>query len=274
MTVTEEENQPKGGSMTDKATKAKLLKRLLTILTFILSLPIFASVIWLLYMGDYDCEVVLRLPKLKLGIGIGLIVTFLVSNIVVFFQSRFSMLGLLVVMVPLTVMFTAGLALIGAYNMESRNIPGSPMWLKLKVHDNDNWNYIKACIYDTGACNDLVSRSLTLKSYDFNSKRVSPIEAGCCKPPTTCQMQYVNATFWEKQNVAEDSSYPYDSDCDTWTNDQGTLCYNCNSCKDGFLSTLQGKWWTLGLFLVVMALVLIVSHLLLFLVSMLEQYAI
>ena len=176
VTVTEENNQPKGGSMTDKATKAKLLKRLLTILTYILSLPIFASVIWLLYMGDYDCEVVLRLPKLQLGIGIGLIVTFLVSNIVVFFQSRFSMLGLLVVMVPLTVMFTVGLALIGAYNMESRNIPGSPMWLKLKVHDNDNWYYIKQCIDDTGACNDLVSRSLTLKSYDFNSKRLSPIE--------------------------------------------------------------------------------------------------
>lgn len=100
------------------------------------------------------------------------------------------------------------------------------------------------------------------------------LKAGCCKPPITCQMQYVNATFWEKQNVAEDSSYPYDSDCDTWTNDQGTLCYNCNSCKDGFLSTLQGKWWTLGFFLVVMALVLIVSHLLLFLASMLEHYAI
>ena len=73
--------------MIRKATQAKLLKRLSTILTFILSLPILAPVIWLLYMRDYDCEIVLRLPKLQVSIGIGLIITFLVSNNVVFLQS-------------------------------------------------------------------------------------------------------------------------------------------------------------------------------------------
>lgn len=30
------------------------------------------------------------------------------------------------------------------------------MWLKLKVHNNDNQNNIKTCIYDTRACDDLV----------------------------------------------------------------------------------------------------------------------
>ncbi|KAK7847610.1 tetraspanin-15 [Quercus suber] len=49
--------------MTGKATQAKLWKRLSTIPTLILSLPILASVIWLLYMRDYDCEIVLRLPQ-------------------------------------------------------------------------------------------------------------------------------------------------------------------------------------------------------------------
>ncbi|GLT73452.1 hypothetical protein SLA2020_453110 [Shorea laevis] len=142
--------------------------------------------------------------------------------------------------------------------MESRTIPGSPMWLKLKVHNQNNWNNIRACIYDTGACTELVSRSSMLKSYDFSIKRLSPIEGGCCKPSSICEMQYVNATFWEKGEEVKEKSYPYNSDCDSWSNDQNVLCYNCNSCQKGFLRTLQGKWRKLGFFLVVMALVLMV----------------
>jgi len=84
--------------------------------------------------------------------------------------------GLVVVMAPLIVMLTIGLALTGAYKMESRTIPGSPMWLKLKVRNQNNWHNIRSCIYDTGACTDLVSRSFMLKSYDFSIKRLSPIE--------------------------------------------------------------------------------------------------
>jgi hypothetical protein len=178
MTITEMENQPKGGFSTrEKATiQVKLLIRVLTILTFILSLPVLGSVIWLLYMRGYDCEILLRLPKLQMGIGIGLLFIFLVSNSVAFLQSRFPMPGLVVVMAPLIVMLTIGLALTGAYKMESRTIPGSPMWLKLKVRNQNNWHNIRSCIYDTGACTDLVSRSFMLKSYDFSIKRLSPIE--------------------------------------------------------------------------------------------------
>lgn len=192
VTVTEKENQPKGGSMTitekedqgkggismrEKAIiQVKLLTRVLSIVTFILSLPVLGSVIWLLYMRGYDCEILLRLPKLQMGIGIGLLFIFLVSNSVAFLQSRFPMAGLVIVMAPLIVMLTMGLALTGAYKMESRTIPGSPMWLKLKVHNQNNWNNIRACIYDTGACTELVSRSSMLKSYDFSIKRLSPIE--------------------------------------------------------------------------------------------------
>lgn len=99
------------------------------------------------------------------------------------------------------------------------------------------------------------------------------LKGGCCKPPSICEMQYVNATFWEKEDEVKDKSYPYDSDCDSWSNDQNVLCYNCNSCQEGFLRTLQGKWRKLGFFLVVMALVLIVSHFLLFLATMWEHFA-
>lgn len=99
------------------------------------------------------------------------------------------------------------------------------------------------------------------------------LKGGCCKPSSICEMQYVNATFWEKGEEVKEKSYPYNSDCDSWSNDQNVLCYNCNSCQKGFLRTLQGKWRKLGFFLVVMALVLIVSHFLLFLATMWEHFA-
>lgn len=85
-------------------------------------------------------------------------------------------------------------------------------------------------------------------------------------------MEFVNATFWRKNDAAMNDSGPRDSDCDIWTNDRTILCYNCQACKEGFVKTLRGKWRKLGLFLVLMALFLIVSHLLLFTATMLERF--
>ncbi|KAL6973745.1 hypothetical protein U1Q18_027930 [Sarracenia purpurea var. burkii] len=275
--VVEEKNDPKQESKESKGngTKAIQIKHLtlpMTILSLLFSLPILFSVIWLLYMRQYDCEDILRLPNLQVGISIVLIFVFLVSNLVVYMRARFPSLGLLVVMVPLTVMFIVGLGLVGAYKMETRTIPGSPLWLNMKVHNANNWDNIKSCIYDTRTCDDLASRTYMLKAYDFTRLKLSYIESGCCKPPTSCDMQYINATFWTKEYKEEDSSTPYDKDCDLWGNEDNVLCYNCHACNEGFLRTLKGKWWKLGTFLVVMALTLIVSHLLLFVATMWERH--
>lgn len=85
-------------------------------------------------------------------------------------------------------------------------------------------------------------------------------------------MEFVNATYWRKENrVRKKSENPNDLDCHTWKNNRTILCYSCHTCKEGFLRTLKGKWWKLGLFLVLMALFLIISHLLLFIAAMLER---
>ncbi|OWM89956.1 hypothetical protein CDL15_Pgr012593 [Punica granatum] len=249
----------------------------IAIFTFLLSLPILASVIWLLYMRDYDCEELLRLPKVQVGIGIALICAFLISNAAVLLRSRIPALGFLLAMVMLIMMFTAGLALLGVYKMASRKVLASPAWLRAKVYDDRHWNNIKSCIYDTGACNDLIKRMSTVKSYDFNMKKLSSIESGCCRPPAICDMDYVNATFWRRKSNIElpvnNSQIVHNDDCDAWRNDMELMCYNCDSCREGFLSALETKWWKLGLFLVLMSLLLTVSHLLLFLASMWQRVA-
>jgi hypothetical protein len=63
------------------------------------------------------------------------------------------------------------------------------------------------------------------------------MQSGCCKPPTSCGFTFVNSTQWT--GTPKDTSNP---DCTTWSNDASTLCYNCQSCKAGFVATLKRDW--------------------------------
>ncbi|KZV35658.1 Tetraspanin15 [Dorcoceras hygrometricum] len=287
ITVTEEKNNiddPKVEQNPIKVPRKSLQTRQLVLplalVTFLLSIPFLFQAIWLLYVQQYDCEGLLKsLPRLQIVVAIGMISTFVVSNGVVYLRTRFPAPGLILVMVPLVVMFIVGISFGGSFKMETRQIPASPRWLKMKVNSNSNWNNIKSCLYDTRICRDLEARSYNLKFYDFTTSKLSPLESGCCKPPTICEMEYVNATYWNKTNKematgrgsGMDIDVPYDEDCDFWKNDETILCYDCHHCKDGFLKTLEGKWMKLGTFLVVVSVLLMISHLLLFIGSMLEQ---
>ncbi|KAL9261944.1 Tetraspanin-15-like protein [Drosera capensis] len=253
---------------TSSFPKKSAISGALSLLTFVVSLPILAAVIWLIYMGDYNCEQLVKLPKLRVSIIVCLALVFVLSNLVVFFRMKFAMPGFIVVMVPLITMFLVGLAIIGGYRLQSRAIMGSPSWLKMKVNTDENWVQIKSCIYDTRACDDVIVRSMRLKPYEFTMDNFSPIESGCCEPPSICGMDYVNATYWKKR---DDPPYE-DKDCDAWENDRTVLCFNCQACRDGFFDTIYGKWWRLGVFLVTMSIVLMASHLLMFLSTMLERY--
>ncbi|KAF8019096.1 hypothetical protein BT93_H3849 [Corymbia citriodora subsp. variegata] len=277
-TVQEEMKPPQESSKeapiaVDRTRLVRIIVGAITILTFLLSLPILASIIWLLYMKGYDCESLLRLPKLQIGIGVALLFVFLISNLVVFLRAKVHALGLLVVMVPLILMLTMGLALVDAYKNESKAVIGSPTWLKDKVYRDNYWNYIKSCIYDSRMCDDLAARSLGLKPDDFSARKLSPIEFGCCRPPVICEMDYVNATYWRRSDhLGIGSGEAGDEDCDTWQNNEDVLCYDCLACKDGFLKVIRNKWWRLGLFLVLMSLLLIVAHLLLFVATVWERF--
>ncbi|CAH9140946.1 unnamed protein product [Cuscuta epithymum] len=255
----------------------KFIVLILTILTFILSLPILFTLIYLLYTQQYDCEDLLRLPRLQYAIVIGLAVVFLVSNLVPYiFASRFPIPAIVIVTVPLIVMLVVGLGLVGAYQAEARKIPGSPPWLKSKMHDDNAWPAIKTCIYETRTCKDLIARSYLLKSFNFlATDKLSSTEAGCCRPPLVCDMELVNVTYWRrplKKKEDENGGEYNNKDCNLWDNKESILCYNCNTCKEGFVKSLEGKWRRLGAFLIAISLLLIVSHLLLFVATMWERY--
>ncbi|KAG9456063.1 hypothetical protein H6P81_000571 [Aristolochia fimbriata] len=231
---------------------------ILNIVCFILSLPLLGGGISLLYMRNYNCEELLRAPEMRLGVGLALMLIFVISNLVLYYGSRCPMPALLAVILPLMIIFILGFALVGAYQIESRAVPNSPMWLKLRVDQNLYWDNIKACLDRTQICPDLGFRTIGQTSYQFSKEKLSRIE-------------YVNATCWINTRKSKDYdqlNYATTSimggDCETWDNAQNKLCYDCGACKHGFRKTLEQRWKRMGVFLIIMALLLMNNHVLIF----------
>ncbi|KAK1399870.1 Tetraspanin/Peripherin [Heracleum sosnowskyi] len=269
--ITTSASSEKGSSDKPK-NSMKPVEHILNLAAFLLSLPIIALVVWLIFMPGYDCEYLLKMHKIYAGI-IAMLVVLGVLNIVASFMMKkppLRMPALIIITIPAIVVLIVGIGLVGGFKMESRSMPGSPQRLKLKVYNIDNWSRIKSCLYDKSICQGLESGTSVIKSYDYPTKNESPVQSGCCRPPASCGMEYVNATYWKRNDGSEDTAKGHNSDCDTWTNQETNLCYNCNSCREGFRTTVGKKWIILGSFLISVAGLIFVVHLFLFLISMSE----
>ncbi|CAN6182354.1 unnamed protein product [Urochloa humidicola] len=84
---------------------------------------------------------------------------------------------------------------------------------------------------------------------------LSPIESGCCKPPTSCGYTYVNGTDWTKTPTSST-----DPDCQTWDSAGSPLCYNCQSCKAGVVATVKRDWKRAAIVNVVFLVLLIIVY--------------
>ena len=82
------------------------------------------------------------------------------------------------------------------------------------------------------------------------------MQSGCCKPPTECGYVYVNETVWTTGNGMVGSN----SDCYSWSNDQGQLCYSCNSCKAGVLASLKKSWRKVSVINIVILIILVIVY--------------
>ncbi|GLJ11811.1 hypothetical protein SUGI_0177650 [Cryptomeria japonica] len=69
-------------------------------------------------------------------------------------------------------------------------------WLQKRVEKSSIWNKIKSCLQDAKACKSLANDLVSQVAEQFYKKNLSPIQSGCCKPPTSCVFVYVNATYW------------------------------------------------------------------------------
>ncbi|KAJ6691605.1 TETRASPANIN-8-RELATED [Salix purpurea] len=240
----------------------------LNFLTFLLSIPILGGGIWLSSRANNtDCLKFLQWPLIIIGISI--MVVSLAGFAGACYRNTFLM------WVYLFVMFFIIAALLGfiifAYVVTDKG-SGRPFlnraysdyylqdysgWLKDRVASDSYWQKISSCIRDSKVCGKMgKSSSGVPESADtFYRRKLSPIESGCCKPPTECGYTYINETFWTSTG-----GVVYSTDCNTWNTDQGQLCYSCNSCKAGVLANIRKSWRKVSVINIVILIILVIAY--------------
>ncbi|WZZ02647.1 tetraspanin-2 [Brassica rapa] len=240
---------------------ANNLTAILNLLALLCSIPITASGIWLASKPDNECVNLLRWPVVVLGVLIlvvsacGFIGAYQYKEtlLAVYLCCMAILIGLLLVVLIFAFVVTRP---DGSYQVPGRGykeyrLEGFSNWLRENVVYSKNWRKIRACLADSNVCPKLSQQFITADQF-FSSSSITPLQSGCCKPPTACGYNFVNPTLWQNPtNMAADA------DCYLWNNDQSQLCYNCNSCKAGLLGNLRKDWRKANLILIITVVVLI-----------------
>ncbi|GAB4834754.1 Protein TORNADO 2 [Ancistrocladus abbreviatus] len=226
----------------------------------LLSIPIIGAGIWLTTEADNSCMKILQWPVIILGILIFVVALagfvggfWRVAPLLIFYLvAMLIMIILLAALVVCVYMVT----LRGSGHLEpSRayleyHLDDFSGWLKRRVESSYKWDGIRNCLSSTDMCAEL-NQSYRM-AQDFFNAHLTPVQSGCCKPPTECGYTFINPTYWISPiNTAADL------DCLAWSNDQNQLCYECSSCKAGLLANLRKEWRRVDVVLVITLVALI-----------------
>ncbi|KAL5724379.1 Protein TORNADO 2 [Ranunculus cassubicifolius] len=220
----------------------------------LLSVPIIGAGIWLASEPDNSCVRILQWPVIILGILFlvvalaGLVGGFWrIPWLLVFYLV--SMLVLIILLACL-VMFIFLVTTKGSGHLApSRSyleyhLEDYSGWLRQRVQSSYKWDRIRNCLSSTSMCAEL---NQTYRApQDFFKSHISPIQSGCCKPPTECGYTFVTPTYW-----ISPINMIADPDCALWSNEQTQLCYNCDSCKAGLLANLKKEWRKVNIILLI-----------------------
>ncbi|KAL5994817.1 Tetraspanin-6 [Asimina triloba] len=221
----------------------------LNLLTLLASIPLIGGGLWMARSSS-TCESFLQLPLLVLGFVI------LVVSLTGFVGACFNVAWALWVYLSAMLLIIAALLSITIFGFvvtgggggvqvpahvykEYRLSDYSP-WLRNRVKNPNNWRRIRSCILTSNTCAKLAFWT----PLDFLERDMTPIQSGCCKPPTACDY---SSGAWGSQ----------DPDCLKWNNAAGILCYECDSCKAGVLEDVKRNWHKLSVLNVVVLVFLV-----------------
>ncbi|KAM7278443.1 hypothetical protein ACFE04_005577 [Oxalis oulophora] len=241
----------------------------LNFLSVLLSIPILGGGIWLSSQANNtDCLKFLQWPLIIIGTLI------LVISLAGFAGACYRNSFLL--WLYLFVMFFIIAALIGfiifAYAVTDKGSGRALMnrnymdyyiedysgWLKERVESESYWGKIASCVRDSKVCAKMGKfvNGVPETSDMFFSRKLSPIQSGCCKPPTECGFTYINETVW----TADAGLIGTNADCARWNNDQSQLCYTCDSCKAGVLGSIRKSWRKVSVINIVILIILVIVY--------------
>ncbi|GJU93357.1 hypothetical protein Tco_1318113 [Tanacetum coccineum] len=130
----------------------------------------------------------------------------------------------------------------------------NPCVYRVGLNNTHHWKHLQSCLVKADDCSDLSKRYKSLKQY--KSAKLSPIEAGCCRPPSQCGYPAVNASYYDL------SFHPVSSnkDCKLYKNSKAIKCYNCDSCKAGVAEYMKTEWRVVAIFNVFLFVVLTIIY--------------
>lgn len=238
----------------------------LNLIALLCSIPIIASGIWLASKPDNECIHWLRWPIVFLGLAVLLVS---LAGFVGAYKKKQGLLAVYLVFMALLIVVLLVLLVLafvvtrdsGAHSVTGRGfieyrLAGYSEWLRDHVTDSESWARIRVCLAESESCPKLNQEYITADQLFAGGGGMSPIQSGCCKPPTICGYQYVNPTTW-----INPSNTLADPDCILWSNDQSQLCYNCDSCKAGLLGNIRHEWKKVNVILIIAVIVLIFVYL-------------
>ncbi|PIN27224.1 hypothetical protein CDL12_00017 [Handroanthus impetiginosus] len=237
--------------------------RWINFLTILLAVGVIGFGVWMSTHHD-NCRKYLTLPVIGLGA-----VIFVVSIIGFLGALKNNSILLWIYLILLCVILVAilvftVLAFIITNNGSGHNVSGLrykeyqlqdySSWFLKQLNDSHNWEHLKSCLVKSADCNNLSRRYKTLKQYKL--AKLSPIEAGCCRPPSECGYPALNASFYDL------SFHPISSnkDCRLYKNSKAVKCYNCDSCKAGVAQYMKTEWRVVAIFNVILFVILSVIY--------------
>ncbi|KAL2522954.1 Tetraspanin-8 [Forsythia ovata] len=106
----------------------------------------------------------------------------------------------------------------------------SPSLQKALVNSRD-WFIIESCLFDLHICNLQLQHQSNYHRY---------LQLGCCRPPNRCGLVQ-NGTYWV---VPKSGLASQDEECVNWRDAWNGECFDCDSCKAGYLAEYQQHWQT------------------------------
>ncbi|XP_028233508.1 tetraspanin-10-like isoform X2 [Glycine soja] len=165
--------------------------RWINFLTMLLAIAVIIFGVWMSTHHD-GCRKSLTVPVIGLGAVIFLIsvVGFLgaLKNIsillwIYLITLFFVLVGILVFTVLVFIVTNNGSGhSVTGLRYKEYQLQDFSSWFLKELNNSRNWERLKVCLVKSDDCNNLSKKYKTPKQY--KSAKLSPIEAGCCRPPS------------------------------------------------------------------------------------------